>query len=114
MRHFCRINIVRFRMQHAPAFLLAALVTLGSSSLPAQTKTDVDIRIVGESCLIGGLDVPCGDVGAKLRELGTPADAHIHLIADPKAKYEAVSAAIASLRDAGFPPKMGYINVRPQ
>ena len=102
-------------MHQATAFLLAALVTLGSSSLPAQTETAVQIRISArETCLIGNLDVPCNDVGAKLRELGTPLDAHIHLTGDTHASYEATSAAIDSLRRAGFKLKMGWINVQPQ
>ena len=105
---------VRFRMHQAPTFLLAALVTLGPNSLPAQTETAVQIRISGETCLIGNLDVPCSDVGAKLRELGTPLDAHIHLSGNTHASYRATSAAIDSLRRAGFKLKMGLINVQPQ
>jgi hypothetical protein len=101
-------------MHQAPAFLLAALVALGSNSLPAQTETGVHIRISGETCLIGNLDVPCRDVGVKLRELGTPTDADIHLSGDTRASYRATSAAIESLRRAGFKLKMGWINVRPQ
>jgi hypothetical protein len=45
-------------------------VTLGSNPLLAQPEQAVDIHISGETCLIGNLDVPCSDVGAKLRELG--------------------------------------------
>lgn len=100
-------------MRQALALLLTALVTLESSLLPAQTEKTY-VLVAAETCKIGNLSVPCSDVGAKLRELGTPLDADIHLRADPKAKYEAVSAAIASLRDAGFKLKMGYINVQPQ
>ena len=101
-------------MHHTPAFLLAVLVTLGSNSLPAQTKTEVDVRIVNDSCLIGDLAVPCSDVGAKLRELGTPLDAHIHLTGSTHASYTATTAAIDSLRRAGFKLKIGWINVQPQ
>jgi hypothetical protein len=53
-------------------------------------------------------------VGAKLRELGTPLDAHIHLSGDTHASYTATTAAIDSLRRAGFNLKMGWINVQPQ
>lgn len=105
----------RFRIHQAPAFLFAALVTLGSSPSPAQTETAVQILISAqETCLIGDLDVPCSDVGAKLRELGTPLDAHIHLSGDTHASYKATSAAIESLRGAGFKLKMGWINGKPQ
>jgi len=101
-------------MQQAPAFLLAALVTLGSSPLPAQTETTVRIFISAETCLIGKLGVPCSDVGAKLLELGTPLDAHIDLTGHSHTGYEATRAAIESLRRAGFKLKMGYINVQEQ
>ena len=103
---------VRFRMHQTPAFLLVALVTLGSTSLLAQTETAVYIRVSAESCLIGKLDVPCSDVAAKLRELGTPLDAHIHLSVDAHASYRAASAAIESLQGSGFKFKVGQVNVR--
>jgi hypothetical protein len=105
---------VRFRMHQKPVFLLATLVTLGSNPLLAQPEQAVDIHISGETCLIGNLDVPCSDVGAKLRELGTPLNAHLHLIGDTRTSYKATSAAMESLRRAGFKLKMGYMNVQPQ
>jgi hypothetical protein len=105
---------VRFRMRQASAFLLAALVILGSGPLAAQPETAVHIRISAETCLIGNLAVPCSDVGEKLRELGTPLDAHIRLSGDTHMTYSATSAAIESLRRAGFKLKVGYIHVGPQ
>jgi hypothetical protein len=102
----------RFRMHRVLAFLLVALSTLGSSPLPAQTETAVHIRISAETCQIGRLDVACSDVGAKLLELGTPLDAHIHVSGDTHASYSATSAALESLRSADFKLKIGYINVQ--
>jgi biopolymer transport protein ExbD len=97
-------------MHQAPAFLLTALVTLGPNSLPAQTKTTVHIRISArETCLIGNLDVSCSNVGAKLRELGTPLDADIHLSGETHVSYRVASTAMDSLRRAGFKLKMGLI-----
>ena len=101
-------------MHHAPASLLVALVTLGSNSLPAQTKTTVPIRVSARDCLIGTLNVPCKNVGVKLRELGTPLDAHIDLSVDPHSSYGATSAAIEALQRAGFRLKFGYVNVQAQ
>jgi biopolymer transport protein ExbD len=101
-------------MHQAPAFLLAALATLGPSSLPAQTETMVHIHVSARDCLIGTLNVPCSDVGATLRELGTPLDAHIDLSGDAHATYGTISAAIWSLRSAGFRLKLGYINAQAQ
>jgi biopolymer transport protein ExbD len=106
--------IVRFRMVKTPVFLLAVLVTLGSKSLPAQTKTAVDVRVSAETCLIGNLNVPCSDVGENLRKLGVPLDAHIHLSGDKRMTYSATSAALESLSRAGYKLKIGYVNVQPQ
>lgn len=103
--------IVRFRMNPARAFLVVALVALGSSSLPAQTETAVHVRISKETCFIGTLDVSCSKVGAKLLELGTPLDAHIDVSGDAHASYSTTSAALESIRSAGFKVKIGYINV---
>jgi biopolymer transport protein ExbD len=104
--------IAKFRMHQACASIMVALVILGSSSSPAQTETAVQVRISAETCQIGKLDVACGDVGAKLVELGTPLDAHIHVSGDAHASYSATSAALESLRSAGFKLKIGYINVQ--
>jgi biopolymer transport protein ExbD len=102
-------------MNRAPTYLLAVLVALASSFLLAQNETAVQIRIsAGEICLIGDLDVSCSDLGAKLRDLGTPLDATIQLSVDTRASYDATSAAIDSLRRAGYKLKIGYINVQPQ
>jgi hypothetical protein len=103
---------VRFRMQRAPTFLLAALVTLGPIPLPAQTETTVHIFISAETCVIGNLELPCSNVGAKLRELGTPLDAHIDLSGHSRTSYEAIRAAIDSLQRAGFKFKVGYVNAK--
>ena len=99
-------------MQQARAFLLAAVVTLRSVPLPAQTETTVHIFVSAETCVIGNLELPCSGVGAKLRELGTPLNAHIDLSGHSHTSYEAVRAATESLRRAGFKLKMGYINVQ--
>ena len=97
-------------MDQARAFLFVALVTLGSSSLPAGPETLVQVRISSETCLVGKLNISCSDVGAKLLELGTPLDADIHVSGDAHASYSAISTALESLRNAGFKLKIGYIS----
>ena len=94
------------------AFLLAALATPGSDSLRAQTETTVHIFVSAENCVIGNIELRCSDVGAKLRELGTPLDAHIDFSGHSHTSYEAMRAALESLRRAGFRFKIGYVNVR--
>ena len=97
-------------MRQALAFFLAVLVALASDSVGAQAKTTVRIRISAQgTCLIGSLDVSCSDVGAKLRELGTPLDADIHLSGDTHVSYQLASTAMDSLRRAGFKLNIGLI-----
>lgn len=72
----------------------------------------VQVYVSAETCLIGNHDVPCSDVGTKLRELGTPLDAQIHVIGVAHASYKATSAALESLRSAGFQLKVGHINLK--
>lgn len=84
-------------------------VDLEPSYLAAQTEVAVQVHVSAETCLVGNVDVSCSDVGAKLRELGTPLDAQIHVIGDAHASYQATSAALQSLRSAGFKLKVGYI-----
>ena len=105
---------VRFRMPRPSAFLLAALVMLGATPLPGQTKATVHIFVSAENCVIGNLELPCSGVGERLRELGTPLDAPIDISGHSHSSYEAMSALLDSLRRAGFKFKMGYVNVREQ
>lgn len=76
---------------------------------PPQGWLTVHVRISAENCSIGKFEVACSDVGAKLRELGTPSEAHIDVIGDTHASYSATSAALESIRSAGFRLKIGYI-----
>jgi len=99
-------------MHKKPAFLLGALATLGFTPVLAQVEAAVTVRISADTCLIRDLNVPCSDVGAKLRELGVPSDADIRLSGDKSASYRAVSAALESIRSAGFQFKIGYVNVQ--
>ena len=82
--------------------------------MPAQIETTVHVFVSEKTCVICNFELPCSDVGTKLRELGTPLDAHIDLSGHSHTSYEAMRAAIESLRSAGFKLKMGYINVQEQ
>ena len=73
-----------------------------------QTQTVVQIRISSVTCMVGKLNISCSDVGAELLKLGMPPDADIHVRGDAQASYSAVSAALESLRSAGFKFKVGY------
>ena len=92
---------------------LALLVALRVGGALGQTETHLSIRILSDdTCLVHEVPVPCRDVGAKLRELGTPSDVNIHVTAENGAKYEAVASTLESLKQAGFKVKAGTVNVR--
>jgi hypothetical protein len=98
-------------MRQMSSLLLVAAMTFGVDATFGQSNSDVTIQISArQTCLVGSLDVPCSDVGAKMRDQGIPLDAHIHLVAGKDSSYQAISAALVSLRDAGFRLKLGYIN----
>jgi biopolymer transport protein ExbD len=92
-------------------WLLYALLMGG---LVAAAEPSVSIRLTShQTCQIDDEEVPCADVGAKLRAKHVPQHGDVHLIADPKASYEQISGALAllsaSLRDAGYNLKIGYV-----
>jgi len=101
-------------MRQMPACLFVAATAIAVGAAASQTESDLQIHISGQqTCVVGALDVPCDTVGARLRDQGTPRDAHIQLIPGTESSYQAISAALTSLRDAGFQLKLGYINVAP-
>ena len=100
---------VRFRMRQAPAFLLTALVALGSNSAPG-SDTAVLIRMASEdTCVVAEVHVSCREVGAKMRELGIPAGTHVRCDVDHHS-YEAVRTMVESLQRAGY--KLGKVAVK--
>jgi hypothetical protein len=107
-------------MRRAAATLIALFAALLPDALPAQTKQECLITINSDgSCDAAGLHVPCREIGPKLREAGVPANALIRFRGDgtrgdPTVSYDAVSAAIESVKHAGFTFKMGYINAQPE
>jgi hypothetical protein len=95
------------------ALLLVLPVALGPSVIPAQTKTTIRITIGSDgTCLAAGLHVPCRDVGAKLREVGVPADAYIQFSGDGEAGQDVIRATMDSVTAAGYEiTKIGFITV---
>jgi biopolymer transport protein ExbD len=92
---------------------LAFVVALRLDCALAQKHTQVEVRVLSDNtCAIDKLHIPCRDVVAKLRELGTPAEVTAHFGADKGAKYEAVASTLDSLQHPGYLGKLGYINIR--
>jgi biopolymer transport protein ExbD len=101
-----------YSMLTMSARLLLATTTFAMGAAWAEPPPDVTVHVSAkQTCLVGSIDLPCHDVGAKLRDQGTSLDANIHLIGDRHTGYRAVSAAVKSLRDAGFRLKVGYVIV---
>ena len=103
---------VRFRMSRSQ-IIFAALAVVTSTALFAQTEVTVTVRVALQFCVAENVSVSCSDVRTTLRELRTPPEAHINFSVDKDARYEDVSAALGSIRDAGFKLKLGYVNVQP-
>ena len=92
---------------------LAFVVALRLDCALAQKHTQVEVRVLSDNtCAIDKLHIPCRDVVAKLRELGTPAEVTAHFGVDKGAKYEAVASTLDSLQRSGYLGKLGYINTR--
>lgn len=98
-------------MRRPSSVLLILTTVFCIGTALSQASPDVEIHISSQqSCVVDSVGVACGEVGAKLLDLDIPLTANIHLVAAHDSKYETVSAALISLRDAGFKLKVGYIN----
>jgi biopolymer transport protein ExbD len=90
--------------------LLLLVLFAGSVMTIAHPQARIVIRLTPhQTCQIVDQEVPCADVGARLRAMHVPQDSDIHITADPTSSYQLVSATITSLRDAGYRLKVGYI-----
>ena len=101
-----------FAVHRSHLLLLLAAAAAGVGTACRATPPEVMIHVSGEMCAAGSLNVPCSEIGAKLREVGTPRDAHIRFAREKGATYRGISAALTSLLAAGFRFKVGYVNVR--
>jgi biopolymer transport protein ExbD len=95
------------------ALIIAPLVIFPGHGASAQMTQDCLITIHFDgTCEAAGLHVSCGEIGPKLRQAGIPADAHIRFNPDSPVRYDAVSATVQSVADAGFTNvKIGFITV---
>jgi hypothetical protein len=106
-------STVRFRMRRPLTLALTFVIALRLGGALCQAETPVRIRVLSDdTCLVHEVPILYRDVGAKLRELGTPSDANIHVNAENGAKYEAIASTFESLKRAGFKFKVGTVNVR--
>ena len=98
--------------------LLAAIVVAGVMMVDARAQSSsrpmVQIGFPAhQTCVMGDTDVPCGELGSRLRALQIPLDADIHFIGDLEPKGNDFVAlfynAAESLERAGYKIKRAYI-----
>jgi biopolymer transport protein ExbD len=100
---------LRLRFHMRTTLLLLVLFT-GSVVTSAHEQATIVIHLTShQTCQIVAEEVPCADVGAKLRAMHAKRDSDIHVIAGPTSSYQLVSATLTSLKDAGYRLKVGYI-----
>ena len=64
----------------------------------------------GNACRLDDVVVPCNSLGSRLKERHVSSSCDVHITVDRFSKYEDVSSALQSLRDAGY-IKVGFVNV---
>ncbi len=97
-----------------PHFLVAGIIIASPLLAQGQSERAIEIRVSSseKSCFIDGVEVHCGDVGAKLKAMRVPADSHIHLRGDSRVSYDQMHSALESLVEAGYSTKVGFVTTR--
>jgi hypothetical protein len=79
------------------------------TGLTSGSEATIEIRISSNGCSVGGSEVPCGEVGAKLKAMGVLAGSQVNVRADQDPNYDQSRAAFDSLAKAGYAFKRGLI-----
>jgi len=102
--------VVRFmRFLVASTFLSTVVAGLCSAQINPKHPFLVEVCSARNLCLIASAEIPCGEVGSRLRALNVPLDADIHVRGDTGASYALVSSAFESLKKAGYTIKTAYV-----
>ncbi len=90
---------------------MTLLLVAGCSGMPDKSEQTVDIRLSSSlnACFIADIEVPCGEVGAKLLSMNVPLSSHIHCVGDTVVSYELVHSILESLDKAGYSTKVGFL-----
>lgn len=99
-------------MPWCPArYLLFGLMIVSPIQAFAQSEQTIEILVSSSAntCFIAEAEVPCGEVGSRLKAMGVPSGSHIHLRGDPAVRYELVHTALDSLDRAGYSTKVGFV-----
>jgi hypothetical protein len=98
-------------MSSRAAYLVTLLLVASCSGMPDKSEQTIDIRLSSSlnACFIADVEVPCGEVGAKLISMNVPLSSHIHCVGDTVVSYELVHSLLESLDKAGYSTKVGFL-----
>jgi biopolymer transport protein ExbD len=101
-------------VQSPTAYLLTLLLVAscsGTPDKPDNSEPNIEIRLSSSlnACFIADVEVPCGEVGAKLLAMNVPLSSHIHCVGDTVVSYELVQSILESLDKAGYSTKVGFL-----
>jgi biopolymer transport protein ExbD len=91
------------------ALLGAVFVEVCPAQINPEHPMLVEVSSVRNTCLIASAEIPCGEVGSKLRALNVPLDADIHVKGDTGVTYSLVHSVFESLKKAGYSTKVGFV-----
>jgi hypothetical protein len=86
---------------HAIAFLIAALTVVDVSAEPSSSQVKIFVSKEG-NCTVLSKELPCTEVGPRLRDLLVPYDQTVVVSGSPYSPYKMVGAALQSLQRAGY------------
>jgi hypothetical protein len=94
--------------------LLVGSVLIAGVEAQAPSRSTITIRFsTHQTCLVADADIPCGEVGEKLRAQQVPLNADIHIIGNLDAKASVVLPLLDSLNQSlervGYQVKRAYI-----
>jgi hypothetical protein len=103
--------MARFPVRWATAYFLTVILVASCSGVPVNSEQVTEIRLSAalNTCFIADVEVPCGEVGAKLLAMNVPLSSHIHCVGDSVVSYELVHATLESLDKAGYSTKVGFL-----
>jgi hypothetical protein len=78
---------------------------------PIKSEQAIEIRLSSSlnSCFVVDTEIPCSDIGVKLKAMGIPSNSHIHLLGDSAVSYELVHSTLESLDSAGYSTRVGFV-----
>jgi hypothetical protein len=92
------------------ALVIALVMSSMAHIAQAQSQIAVEVHVSPNACSVRDVETACDKVGIRLRGMGVPLDADIHVIAGFDAKYQILDEAMKSLRGAGYKLRTGVVS----